>query len=234
MQDYLILRLEAPLMSFGGPIVDSRGVIQSVPARSMITGLIANALGWHHRDSEKLEALQEQLRYATRCDRPGTLFTDYQTIDLGQSHLSGENGWTTRNGRQSRAGANSEKTHERYQDYLADAVYTLALWIVGDFVRPAEVESALKNPARPLFIGRKTCIPSVPIFHSRVRAATPTEALQLIPSLKGSSTCRVWLDDDGGEGRRFSVIDGRDWVNQMHTRQRWLVERVIEFGGSNE
>ena len=51
-QRVLALRLEAPLMSFGGVLVDNRGVTEPFPTRSMLAGLIANALGHDHRDFE--------------------------------------------------------------------------------------------------------------------------------------------------------------------------------------
>ncbi|EQD38829.1 CRISPR-associated protein, Cas5e-type, partial [mine drainage metagenome] len=40
---HLLIRLEAPLMSFGATAVDARGVIQRWPAASLLTGLCANA-----------------------------------------------------------------------------------------------------------------------------------------------------------------------------------------------
>lgn len=229
MPDFLILRFEAPLMSFGGPTVDSRGVIQAWPARSMLTGLIANALGWHHRDVEKIESLQERLRYVVRADKRGRVFQDYQTIDLSQDFLDGSRGWTTMNRLQQRAGGNSSGTHIRTQDFLADAAYTLAVSVTDGLPGLEEIEAALIKPARPLFIGRKTCIPSVPIFQERVSASNPIEALK--SSRLKAGKCLVWLDDDGGEGRRFAATDGRDWKNQTHSQQRWLVERMVDFGG---
>ena len=42
---HLILRLEAPLMAFGGETIDNYGVIRRFPSASMLTGLLANALG---------------------------------------------------------------------------------------------------------------------------------------------------------------------------------------------
>ena len=49
MRDALILRFDAPLMSFGGPMVDHNGVVQDFPPTSLLTGLIGNALGYEHR-----------------------------------------------------------------------------------------------------------------------------------------------------------------------------------------
>ena len=43
---WMHLRLHAPLAAFGGEMIDAHGVIQNVPAQSMLTGLLANALGW--------------------------------------------------------------------------------------------------------------------------------------------------------------------------------------------
>ena len=42
-----MVRLESPLMAFGGETVDHFGVTRRFPALSMLTGLFANALGWY-------------------------------------------------------------------------------------------------------------------------------------------------------------------------------------------
>jgi hypothetical protein len=92
MADYLRLVLEAPLVAFGGETVDARGVIADFPAASMLTGLLANALGWRRGDRDALARLQARLRYAARIDRDGTRLTDFQTAQLGRN----DQGWTTR------------------------------------------------------------------------------------------------------------------------------------------
>ena len=58
MARYLLLRLEAPLIAFGGETIDNFGVIRDFPALSMITGLFANALGWRREDCEWHDRLQ--------------------------------------------------------------------------------------------------------------------------------------------------------------------------------
>ena len=78
-----ILRFEAPMMSFGAPIVSEEGLIQPFPALSMMTGLLANALGYDHSEAKKHERLQQALSYAVREDVPGEKIVDYQTVDLG-------------------------------------------------------------------------------------------------------------------------------------------------------
>jgi CRISPR-associated Cas5-like protein len=45
------MRLEAPLMAFGGETIDNYGVIRDFPALSMVTGLFANALGYRREEA---------------------------------------------------------------------------------------------------------------------------------------------------------------------------------------
>jgi CRISPR system Cascade subunit CasD len=178
----LLLRLEAPLMSFGGVAIDYRGVTRTFPGRAMLTGLLANALGYEHREFARLEALQFRLAYAARADRPGALITDFQTVDLSQPFLS--QGWTTRGAPQGREGGSASKgTHIRLRQFLADAVITVALTLnsPGDDPSLAALESALRDPARPLYIGRKPCIPSVPVLLDAIEASSLIESLEHTP-----------------------------------------------------
>lgn len=120
MHDILLLRFDAPLMSFGAPAVDNRRVIQEMPALSQVVGLLGNALGYDHADGDALSRLQTRLRLGSRADRPGEALVDYQTVDLGQDFLS-EPGWTTRGKPEVRGGGFSKGTHIRYRHFWADA-----------------------------------------------------------------------------------------------------------------
>ncbi|MFW5751646.1 MAG: type I-E CRISPR-associated protein Cas5/CasD, partial [Planctomycetota bacterium] len=150
---YLIMRLMAPLMSFGATLVDQNGPTLPFPGRSLLTGLIGNALGWRHGDTTQLQRLQNHLQHGVRADRrPGTI-TDYQTADLGQDFLVAK-GWTTRGRREDRGkGAATTGTHIRYRDYLADGAFTVALTVPPEAdVILETIAAALHRPARPLFI----------------------------------------------------------------------------------
>ena len=71
MRRALLLRFDAPLISFGAPMVDQNGVVQQMPALSMLTGLLGNALGLTHGEHRRLERLQERIRFASRIDCGG-------------------------------------------------------------------------------------------------------------------------------------------------------------------
>jgi len=238
--DILILRLDAPLISFGAPIVDRHGEIQSYPALSMITGMLGNALGYDHSEFKKLQHLQERLLYASRQDRAGQQIQDYQTVDLSQDFMSDKNGWTTQGWLDKRKGGGASKaTHIRLRDYRADAIHTVALTLQppGEDPTLRDLQQAIQYPERPLFIGRKTCLPAAPLFVKRTEAPSLTQALQQA-SLPGRADKRsrypAWwpVDEERDQDQPRSdieqpVTDRRDWSNQIHTGERWIAHGEI-------
>jgi CRISPR system Cascade subunit CasD len=221
-----ILRLEAPMMSFGAPIVSEEGLIQPYPALSMMTGLLANALGYDRREAGKHERLQAAISYAARADVPGEKIVDYQTVDLGSDHMLAHGSkkksvaWTTWGRLDQRAGgAASQGTAQRKREYWADALCTVALHVDG---MPAEeIKSGLTRPERPLFIGRKTCLPSGRIFRCVVDAPSPRDALKMEETVpEDAPPGRIWYESEGG----MPVTDARDWTNQIHVGERRVNE----------
>jgi CRISPR system Cascade subunit CasD len=147
---FLLLRFEAPLCAFGGETVDARGVVADFPAASMITGLLANALGFRRSESERLQRLQDRLVFAARIDREGERITDFQTAQLDRDDL----GWTTRGRPEGRAGgpATYLAPHIRRRDYDADKCVAVALRLDTPAETPtlADCAAALAEPARPV------------------------------------------------------------------------------------
>jgi CRISPR system Cascade subunit CasD len=217
-----MLRFDAPLMSFGAVVVDQNHPIWRYPGKSMLTGLLGNALGWDHRDTDRLQALQDRLRFAARWDAEPVPIQDYQTVDLGQDFLV-DTGWTTRGKREDRAGANSKETHIRFRDYWANGVMTVALTVTGEESPTLDaLETALRYPARPLFLGRKSCLPSGPILIGRrqaesLKAVLAAEPLAEIgPRRRPRVIDALWpLDEGAGQGTE-ERYDRRDWRNNIH------------------
>ena len=83
MPRHLLMRLEAPLIAFGGETIDNYGVIRDFPALSMVTGLLANALGYRREESELHDRLQNRLVVGARLDSEVQRLTDFQTAQLG-------------------------------------------------------------------------------------------------------------------------------------------------------
>lgn len=251
--DILILRFDAPLMSFGAPIVDNRGEIQPYPALSMMTGLLGNALGFDHADSEALDHLQRRLRYAVRQDREGERIQDYQTVDLSKPYMDDKRAWTTRDRLETRKGGSaSSGTHIRLRDYWADAAYTAALTLDPEDESPSldDIATALQQPARPLFIGRKTCLPTSSLLLEQTEASRLIDALSdsekapLASRPDSRSFLQAWWPiqpdaekpaekDPVQEDMREPVTDQRDWENQIHAGQRWIAYGPLSISESS-
>lgn len=235
----LILRFDAPLISFGAPMIDQRGVVQAFPALSMLVGLIGNALGWDHRGAAKLEALQDRIRYAARVDRSGEAVIDYQTVDLGQPWMDPKKaGWTTQGQIAERHGASGDTTHIRHRHYRADSLVTAAV-ALADEAQPTidQIAGALQYPARPLFLGRKCCLPASPIFRQIVDAPSLMAALSTVPrdaqrSENGPLRAWWWEGDDATGAARTShliaVTDERAWADQVHVGRRFMREGLVD------
>lgn len=231
--DVLILQFDAPLMSFGAPIVDRHGVIQPYPALSMMAGLLGNALGFDHADFDRLERLQERLHYASRQDRAGRKLQDYQTVDLSKPYMSDERAWTTHGALEDRKGGSaSSGTHIRLRDYWADAICTVALTLDPADEAPTldDLEGALQHPARPLFIGRKTCLPASSLFVQRMQADDLVDALTqtpLPPRADDRTAYPAWWPSTPDDERARPATDRRDWANQIHVGERWIAHGTV-------
>lgn len=234
--DVLILRFDAPLMAFGGVAVDQINVTDWFPSPSMLAGLFGNALGYEHKEFDKLQSLQERIEFSARWDVDPERIVDYHTVNLGQEKMK-HAGWTTRGKPEHRAGGSaSEGTHIRLRHYLANGVMTVAVTLTGDnSPTTAQLGAAIQNPARPLFIGRKTCLPSTPMFDSLIKADNTLSALKsVLRETRGAklkpkmSAC--WPISAGvtGNAEVRPVYGLRDWSNQIHAGRSERVEGLIE------
>ena len=238
----LTMRLDAPLIAFGGTVVDANGITDEMPSRSMITGLLGNALGYEHREVERLERLQQRLRVGARRDLIGQRIVDFQTVDLSQDFL--RSGWTTWGAPEVRGGASGKGTHIRNRHYLADAVYTLAVALTEANESPDvdALAAALDTPARPLFIGRKPCLPSGPLLLGVVEADSLLDALRRAPlPARHRAQKRIGskllvrlpasepLDDIRAAAfQERAVTEDRDWPNQIHVGRSFVREGFVD------
>lgn len=232
---HLILRLESPLVAFGGEAIDNYGVIRDFPALSMITGLLANALGWDRAEADRHARLQERLRIGSRLERTGQRLTDFQTAQLG----AGDRAWTTWGRPEERRGgaASYESPHLRYRDYHADRVTRVVLRLEPADESPTldDLAAALDRPKRPLFIGRKPCLPVGRMMDGWVEADSVLAALQALPVPAGQAVLRLqWPDGEGtlAQDRVSDLCDERDWHSGLHGGWRPVREGVLREAGS--
>lgn len=216
-------------MAFGGIAIDQVGPVRDFPSASMIVGLLGNALGWHWRDRSMHQEMQNRLVFGARRESEGTVVTDVQNAQLAKT----DKGWTTRGTPEGRAGASYGAPHRRTREYHADLAVSVVVRLASEASAPtlATVADALASPARPIFIGRKPCLPARPLVaadDSRwTTGATVYEALRAIP---GKQELRaLWPAGEGpesGEGvdRVVDMPDMRNWQAGYHAGWRRVVE----------
>ena len=179
---YLVLDLDAPLMSFGGPRIDGKASGYLLPSRAFVTGIIANACGWERSRVGDLQALQDGLEIACGVVRRGEMVVDYQTADLSKPHMGGPGNktWTADGKRFAREGSPEALRGRRQQwrPYLANARILVAVWQVGFLpVTLTEAERALNEPCRFIYLGRNSCPPASDISLGLSDASSPQEAM---------------------------------------------------------
>lgn len=239
----MILRLEGPLMAFGDVAIDEIRPTRRLPTRSMLTGLLGNALGFDHSEGEPLTRLQDRLRFVARLDREGRELADFQTAEIRKDDVM----WTTRGVAATRAGGENSYSGPVLRDrrYRADSAVTVALALA-----PADEEPTLEmlvqavvRPERPLFLGRKGCPPAAPLFGGLIKDAVGLlEALDRIPPRAREGR---WerpdpdgrlveidaADHDGLDGQWLDLADRRDWTQGFHAgSSRRLAFRHAEGG----
>jgi CRISPR system Cascade subunit CasD len=129
----LLLRLAAPLQSWGADSKFERRTTMREPTKSGVIGMIAAALGRGRDDDIKDLAA---LGFGVRIDQPGQMLKDFHTAQV------------------------LKEKHPRITDryYLSDAIFLVALEGEGRLLR--EIEQALLNPVFPLYLGRRSCPPT--------------------------------------------------------------------------
>lgn len=146
----LLLRLVGPMQSWGTTSRFNQRGTDKEPSKSGIIGLLAAAMGIDRNNWTDLEPLT-RLSMGVRHDRPGVPKRDYQTAGCAITDSI-----IKANGTQAKDGVISQ----RY--YLADAAFLVAL--EGDESTLGKAYAKIENPVWPLALGRRSYVPSEPIW----------------------------------------------------------------------
>lgn len=163
----LLLRLEAPLQSWGyrSRFTDRDTGLE--PTKSGVVGLLCCALG---RDRSESPADLAELKMHVRVDREGILLTDFHTAGGGIFRGSRKYFAPKSSGGE---GGNAVVTHRHY---LQDASFLVAL--EGDPELLTLLAQRLRDPAWPLSLGRRSCPPTIPVLVEP--GVRPEPALELL------------------------------------------------------
>ncbi|MFA1549906.1 type I-E CRISPR-associated protein Cas5/CasD [Actinomadura chokoriensis] len=152
----LALRLAGPLQSWGDSSAFNRRETRPEPTKSGVLGLLAAAAG---RPREHPLDDLIALRLGVRVDQPGTILRDYHTVSDHRGRPLPQSGVTAKGVQKPTSPA--KYTHVTQRFYLQDAVFVAA--VAGDEPLIGSLANAVTNPAFPLALGRRACVPTQPI-----------------------------------------------------------------------
>ena len=171
----LLLRLAAPLQSWGSDSKFETRKTDREPTKSGVVGLLAAALGLRRDDTEGLARLNG-LRFAVRADQEGSLLVDFHTAK------------------------SRDTSYVTYRHYLQDAVFLAGLESEDEALL-RELEAALRHPVYPLYLGRRSCPPTLPLFLG-IRAGKLLDTLRAEPLLvkqRNGAPLHIVADADPGD-----------------------------------
>ncbi|MEU0250868.1 type I-E CRISPR-associated protein Cas5/CasD [Streptomyces sp. NPDC006235] len=185
----LVLRLAAPLQSWGDRSTFNRRETRPEPTKSGVVGLLAAAAG-----RSRYAALDDLagLGLGIRIDQPGSILRDYHTVSdhRGQPLLSAA---VTAKGLQ-KPTSPAKHTHITQRFYLQDAVFLAA--VEGPQELITTLEHALRHPAFPLALGRRSCAPTQPLALGQ-RTGSLQDALRAEPWQATPAVRKRWGHQNG-------------------------------------
>lgn len=172
----LLLRLAAPLQAWGSDSKFNIRTTEREPTKSGVIGMIAAAMGIQRNSDPELLKPLNALRFGIRVEREGKLLKDFHMVH-------------------EMTGKKDSHVTERY--YLSDAVFIAAL-SSDDKEYLDTIAYALSHPVYPLFLGRRSCPPTLPVVLG-IRENELTDILKTEPSLTDNKgTKRIVYDSPEG------------------------------------
>jgi CRISPR system Cascade subunit CasD len=201
----LFLRLEGPLQAWGDT---SKFVIRrtmDAPTKSGVLGLLCCAMGLSRQAARERLPELNGLAMGVRIDRHGTRWWDYHTVGAGIGMTTAGGGLKT----------GAQGTLITRREYLADASFLVVLQ--GDAKLIHDIAAAIASPKWPVFLGRKSCPPSVPVL------ARPRES-------------ESWTNPAGHDGLNAALgaIPWRPRYKADATPQNGTVEALVEWRPASE
>jgi CRISPR system Cascade subunit CasD len=177
--DYLIFQLQAPLSAWGETAVGEYRPSANYPSESALIGLLAAALGIDRSDENQHQALRAELSFAIGVQSAGRLLRDYQT-----AQVPGRVALKNRPHRTRRDELNMPKeelnTILSTRDYRQDAACLVAVQTKTDAsFSLLDLVLAIQQPKFVLYLGRKTCPPSLPLWSQVIAADNALQAMEV-------------------------------------------------------
>lgn len=213
MTEYLLFRLYGSMASWGEIAVGESRHSAAHPSRSALVGLLGAALGLRRDEDAAQQALIDGYRFAVKIESAGTPLRDYHTVQAPPARRNVV--YRTRS--QELRNRQVLETLLSTREYRCDALATVAVealdaarWKLG------ELAEALRRPVFPLYLGRKSCPPALPLAPEVVHAANLREAF----ATRQRSLAAL--------ARQFGKIDA-EWPTREDVRTLRLRREAVRY-----
>ncbi len=236
MPNTLFLRLTSPLQSWGEDSQWSERRTAPEPTKSGIVGLLACALGWN--DDARIRDLSRRVRVGVRCDVPGTPapLRDYHTVGGGYAKPQ----LLTAEGKPKKTQTTGEPhTEPTWRYYLCDASFLAA--VQADEQTIEQLAHAVQFPVWAFFLGRKSCVPTRPLFdgvgaHTSLQDALekhPARFLNHDEARKFQVRPRIVIEceslEPGSVRRRVQLVSRQYWLHEPRYLREYPAPNEIKI-----
>lgn len=167
MNQYLVLRIEAPFGSFGTneSMRDRQTILH--PTQSAVSGMLARCMGYDH-NSREVVTICKNITASFACDNLPVILQDFQTVDPGLIYskdgksMKYDYRFFTQDFEKLnlKRSPGEKTTFQKY--YLLNMSYDIAIKFKEEFPWDIRcVDNYCKYPEMFPWIGRKCCVPSV-------------------------------------------------------------------------
>lgn len=223
MGEYLILKLQGPMQTWGEHTFEGKRPSGNFPTRSALLGLLGACLGIRRGNRERLQQLADSVSFAVlkeerflvkgsgnKVPLPLVKVTDYHTVQDARVDYSGPK---------------SHETIQTWREYLFDAAYTVAIWSApGAVIALDELEKYVKTPIYTPYLGRRSCPLARPLFAARIAAENAQAALRRVEPVGG-----IIYSEEQGAVRTIRLRD----VPLIQQPRQFATRNVYVYGGSN-
>jgi len=221
MKDYLILKLQGPMQSWGEHSFEGLRPSSYVPTRSAVLGLLGACLGVRRDDKSYQQHLSDGIGMAVRVDK--RYLPDEKDKLLMQQKMTDYH--TVKNARKEYRGVKFHETIQTWREYLLDAEFTLVVWErQGTHHILDDLEKLIKKPIFTPYLGRRCCPIARPLFERRIKANDEFEALKQVAPIGGEI-----YSETPGKVRSLKVRD----VPMVHQSRQFASRIVYVYGGSH-
>ncbi len=228
MDDYLVFQLYAPMAAWGGQAVGQERPSDDHPSRSALLGLLAAALGIRRDQEAEHRALSDACHFGIKLLAPGLALRDFHTIQVPPTNRKQQHLQTRRDELcEPKIG-----TMLSFRSYRQDALTVIAATSNDETFGLRQLRNALLEPVFPLYLGRKSCPPALPLNPKTVSAENLKKALDAygiheMPPAFDIGQSRYYWEAGMNPGMDHDYQTPR--YDQPLSRQRWQFAPRDEF-----